>query len=444
VPKSANKPGYGAALMRTPWGDSTQLREKMLPRGRGTPRAEAERNQRERLFAAMVATVAEKGYEATTVADLVELSGVSRSSFYRHFEDRQACFLAAIAALVEPAARTIEGGLEVPGDKALAKGAFEALMAGIVAQPAASKMCFVEVYAAGPEGVRLVDRTLDAFETLVKRLLDSTPGYEEMPAEIVRAIVGGIQKVIHKRLYRDQADELAELTPQLWDWIFCYPPPPGPLRPPRRRAPRTRPFEERQAASNPPERILRALAAVVAEKGYPETTVAEVVDRAKTSQRTFYEHFDNKEDAMVAALDSGSSQMLALALPAFRRAPDWQHAVQATQEAMFSFGLLEPEYARLGGVEMYAAGKRALEQREVVTEGMEGLLAPGYELAREIPAITAEAIGGALYALLYDYVKQRGPKRLPEMVPAAVYMTLTPFLGAEQAYALATEASGKR
>ena len=68
----------------------------MLPPGRGTPRDVAERNQRERLFAAMVATVAKKGYEATTVADLVELSGVSRSAFYQHFEGRQACFLATV------------------------------------------------------------------------------------------------------------------------------------------------------------------------------------------------------------------------------------------------------------------------------------------------------------------------------------------------------------
>jgi len=442
LPKSANKPGYGAALMRTPWGDSSQLREKMLPPGRGTPRAEAERNQRERFFAAMVATVAEKGYEATTVADLVELSGVSRSAFYRHFEDKQACFIAAIESLVDPALQIIKAGLEPPVDPELARQAFGGLMERIVVQSAASKMCFVEIYAAGPEGVGVVDRTMDAFEVLVKQLLDSIPGHEGMPSELVRAIVGGIQKVIHKRLYRGQEEELLELTPQLWDWIFCYPPPPGPLKPSRRRTLQTRPFEERQAASNPPERILRALAAVVAEKGYPETTVADVVERAKTSQRTFYENFANKEDAMVAALDSGSSQMLAAALPAFRRAPDWQHAVAATQDAMFSFGVQEPEYARLGGVEMYAAGKRVLEQREVVTEGMEGLLAAGYELEVDIPQITAEAIGGALYALFYDYVKQRGPQRLPEMVPAAIYMTLTPFLGADEAYALATEGGG--
>ena len=156
--KYARNPGYGPPpMVLTPWGDASQLRAKMLPPGRGTPRAEAERNQRGRLFAAMVATVAEKGYEATTVADLVELSGVSRSAFYKHFADKQACFLAAIEALVEPALKTVRKGLEAPGappDKELAKQAFEALLKLIVAQPAAAKMCFVEVYAAGPKGWR--------------------------------------------------------------------------------------------------------------------------------------------------------------------------------------------------------------------------------------------------------------------------------------------------
>ena len=73
------------------------------------PREEAERNQRERLFAAMVASVAEKGYEATTVADLVELSGVSRSAFYRTSSDKEECFLAACEALVEPTVGAIIG-----------------------------------------------------------------------------------------------------------------------------------------------------------------------------------------------------------------------------------------------------------------------------------------------------------------------------------------------
>jgi AcrR family transcriptional regulator len=197
-------------------------------------------------------------------------------------------------------------------------------------------------------------------------------------------------------------------------------------------------FEDRQLPSAPPERLLRALAAVVSEKGYQEAKIAEIVERAKTSRRTFYEYFDSKEDAMVAALDSGSAQMLAAALPAFRRGGDWRRAVRDTQRAMLHFAAEEPEYGRLGAVEMYGAGPRALEQREMVTEGMEGLLQPGYEVAPDVPPIAAEAVGGALYALLYDFVKTEGPERLPALVPTFVYVTLAPFLDADDAYAVAT------
>lgn len=424
-------------MVRTPWGDAASLRERQLRPGRGTPRDEAERNQRERLFAAMVATVAEKGYEAATVADLVKLSGVSRSAFYRHFEDKQGCFLAAVEALVEPMLERLRADDAAPSGTERARLAFETLIRAIVEQPAAAKMCVVEVYAAGPEGAALVDRMMESSTDVAVHLLEQVPGRKGLPRELVKAIVGGIQKVIHKRLYRGQEEELLQLIPQLWDWIFCYPVPPGPLKARRRRQVKALPFEERQRLATPPERLLRAMAAVVAEKGYPDTTVADVVERASTSQRTFYEHFKNKEDAIVAALDSGSSHMLAAALPAFRRAPDWPHAVHDTQEAMFRWGAEEPEYARMGGKEMYAAGTRALDQREVVTEGMEGLLAPGYELKPDTPPIAAEAIGGALYELLYDHVNKKGPETLPDLVPTLVYVTLAPFLEAEAAYEVA-------
>jgi AcrR family transcriptional regulator len=416
----------------------------MLRPGRGTPRDEAERNQRERLFAAMVATVAEKGYEATTVADLVKLSGVSRSAFYRHFEDKEECFLTAAEALIEPSLQAVEVAGEGSAGEERTRQALEAFLKLMAAQPAAAKMCFVEVYAAGPEGVAVVERTLDAFERFVGELFDEIPGREGMPPQMVRAMIGGLQKVVHKRLYRDEADVLPDLAPQVWKWWLSYPPPPGPLRGPRRRIQKPHPFEERQAVANPAERVLRALAAIVAEKGYPATTVAEVVDRASTSQRTFYEHFANKEEALLAALDSGSALMLASVLPAFRRAPNWEQSVYAAYEAMLGFGTEEPEYTWLGGVEMYAAGKRALQTRDTIMEGLEALLGPGYELAPETPPIAAEAIGGAIYALIYDQVKAKGPESMPELIPMATYMTLAPFIGAEDAYALAVGENGKR
>jgi AcrR family transcriptional regulator len=410
----------------------------MMRPGRGMPREEAERNHRERLFAAMVASVVEKGYESTRVADLVALSGISRSAFYRQFADKKECFLAAAEELIEPTVAIMEHAEKSPSGEDRMREAVGAFLRLMVAQPGAAKMCFVEIYAAGPEAVTLIDRTLDRFEKFGTAQFEQIPGREGMPREMVRAMIGGLQKVVHKRLYRDEQDVLVELAPQICDWWLSYPPPPGRLDPPKKRRIKRRSFEERQVIDSPADRVLRALAATVAEKGYPGATVAEIVDRAATSQRTFYENFANKEEALLAALDRGSAQMLANTLPAFRRAQDWQHAVRIAYEEMFSFGLEEPEYSRLGAVEMYAAGKRALQTRDTIMEGLEALLAPGYELAPDTPPVAAEAIGGAIYALVYDQVKATGPESLPELVPMATYMTLAPFLGAEEAYELAT------
>src|SRR5215467_29304 len=86
-------------MVATPWGDSGSLRERKLQPVRGTPAEEVERNQRDRLFAAMIACVAERGYAATSVEDIVELSGVSRRSFYDSFSDKAECLKAAVEEL---------------------------------------------------------------------------------------------------------------------------------------------------------------------------------------------------------------------------------------------------------------------------------------------------------------------------------------------------------
>src|SRR3954471_7256007 len=75
---------------------------KSLPRG--PHRLEREvvlASQRGRLLDAIAKVVAEKGYAATSVADVIELAGVSRKTFYEHFRDKEACFLAAYDAGVD-------------------------------------------------------------------------------------------------------------------------------------------------------------------------------------------------------------------------------------------------------------------------------------------------------------------------------------------------------
>ena len=99
-------------MTETPWGNSEQLRAHKLAPGLRLPAEEVAHNQRRRLLAAMVASVAEHGYERTTVGDVVEMSGVSRTAFYRHFANKEDCFVAAVDGTIE--ARDCEDRRRLP------------------------------------------------------------------------------------------------------------------------------------------------------------------------------------------------------------------------------------------------------------------------------------------------------------------------------------------
>src|SRR4051812_32148901 len=99
-------------MVATPWGGTERLRERMLPRRGTRARGEAKRNQHERLFAAMVASCDERGYAATSIADLLELSGISSKTFYEHFKDKQDCFRAATEEILDGALSLIARRLD--------------------------------------------------------------------------------------------------------------------------------------------------------------------------------------------------------------------------------------------------------------------------------------------------------------------------------------------
>src|SRR5258708_4614521 len=72
---------------------------QVLPRRpHASVREELRASQRGRLICAVADAVAAKGYARTTVADITALAGVSRKTFYEHFEDKEACFLASYDA----------------------------------------------------------------------------------------------------------------------------------------------------------------------------------------------------------------------------------------------------------------------------------------------------------------------------------------------------------
>lgn len=423
-------------MTSTPWGTAEELRERRLSPGPGMPPEEVKRNQCERLFGAMVLAIDEHGYEATRVADLLEIAGVSRDAFYRHFENKLDCFVATVDAIAARAVDRIAAayGGNGAGDARL-RAAGDAFVELVLAQPAAARLCVVEIYAAGPKAMERLDHAVEVVDRAVARALEESPGHERMPGELVHALVGGVRKAVHTRLRRGEEKELAEVVPTLIDWALDYRTPPQPLKRPRRRpqpvvAPAPDPADAR-------ERLTRGVISTVARRGYLEATIAEMANLAGASLTTFYRQFpDGKEDAVLAAIDSTRERAVAATQPAYEQAGDPSYGVRDGIDALFGFLAAEPEVAKVGFVEAFAASSRALARGERGVETLTALL--GQACARDGgSAVATEAIGGAIHTLLHTEIRRQRVERMRELTPTATYVALAPFVGPSKAVAIA-------
>jgi AcrR family transcriptional regulator len=423
-------------MLQTPWGDADTLRERKLPPGRSGDRGAARRDQRERLFAALVANCESKGYEATSVEDLLRVSGVSRATFYEQFDDKLACFRAAQEEMVSAGVDAVAGQLASDSDPDIRpRAALEAFVGLVVAQPAASRMCLVESYAAGAVGIDRIKAAVDAVIALVRDAAERMSDRAAMPAELLRGIIGGLFQVIYGRLREGREAELPDLVPGLWEWAMSFPPPPRPLRRPgrlivSRPIPSAPPF----ASYSAEQRIIRGFATAVAAKGYPATTIADIAAAASISQTTFYEHFDGKGEALRAALDSSGAQVLAAVAPAIRRAKGWKVAVRVGFEELCGFLASEPAFAGLRCVDVYGAGPEALAIRDLAgAQLVADLAGPAYEHGLTASRLELEASAGAIYAVLFEGVRSGHTADLPRLAPFLTYFALAPFVGAEEA-----------
>ncbi len=431
-------------MVMTPWGDSDSLRDRRLRPGPGKTRAEVEQNQRERIYGAMIALVAEKGYEATTLADLAELSGVSSRTFYGLFENKRACFaetLQNVIMLAVGLATQIGSDSQLGGWEEQSRAGSHAFAEMVVSQPAAARACLIEAFAAGPEVVAPLEAAIAGFEALARMIIEQVPERAAMPDEILAAYIGGLEEIVRMRLLSGEQDALPDLMDQLWDLISSYVPPPEPLRL-AERVPVT--AAENLDAHDNAERAIRAFAVEAAERGYAATTVADILSRAQMSATTFYDQFGGKEDAMLAAIDSAGAHIGAAMRPAMRRAPDWPAAVRAAIGGVFNFLASRPALARLVLVDAYVAGPTALKRRVGYLLPLEALLAEGREQATDAPEITEELMNGVFFSLSRRRISEDGPQALPALAPLCTYLALAPYLGPEASCEVANAYVGRR
>jgi AcrR family transcriptional regulator len=192
------------------------LRKWRLPRGRhGLPRELITRSQRERLLAAVVRTTATKGYEATTVADILQEAGVGRESFYELFDDKRDCTLAAHTLLVDDLeAKVREAYTSADPWPERMHAALASTLDWFAADPAAARFVLVELGAVGPPSRERFLAIFSLFIEVIDEGIEDGAPSPDFPQATSLAVSGVVASVC-EGVAAGRAEELPERLPEL-------------------------------------------------------------------------------------------------------------------------------------------------------------------------------------------------------------------------------------
>jgi AcrR family transcriptional regulator len=173
------------------------------------------------MMSAIIDAVAEQGYAATSVADVIARAGVSRKTFYEHFADKQACFLAAFDSAVGDIAVAVITAVESQQhrDRRIL-GGYQALCDALAARPAFARIYLIRAPEAGEavhrRRAQIRAANVSNLRTMTaagrKRHPDLPPELSELAAQ---AIVGAVETLLATHIERHGAETLSGLAPTL-------------------------------------------------------------------------------------------------------------------------------------------------------------------------------------------------------------------------------------
>jgi AcrR family transcriptional regulator len=194
---------------------------RTLPRGRHRLSREiVVASQRSRLLEAMIEASAERGYPAITIADLVERAGVARRTFYEHFDNKEACFLAAYDYTAEQLITPLLDAFR-PVDDAMTRAAayVEAALTALADRPAVARMLIIEV---GAGGLAAIARRLEMHRRIAGAIVELNRKTRALNVEVpplsptrALAIVGALIEPMHATIHDRGAQHLPELRDEL-------------------------------------------------------------------------------------------------------------------------------------------------------------------------------------------------------------------------------------
>ncbi len=409
------------------------LYPKLRPRRNGLKPEHVVAHQRARLRGAVVEAVNTKGYAATSVAELIALAGVSRATFYEHFESKEACFLASFEEILANAAERITTAYRREPDLPSAlRAAYQAFVTELIENPRGARVVLVDILAMDSalqraEGLRL------GFEgTLVEN--PGLLGGVVLPPTVLTAILSGVWQVARRRLLEDRLEELRGIGDELLLWMAAYNSPAAAqlsTQPPRIVKVPSLPAADEEP--DPHTRMLRTAADLAAHEGYRQLTAARIIDDAHVADETFFGTYEDTEQCVVAALELRAAEVLASMLRARPSTEHWSDGVQLRIGRLLGQMAAEPTLAPLAFVETFTLGPAGVQLREGLMKRIEQMMVRHAPTPDALSGVVAEAIVGAVWGLIYDWSARGESERLGGLSEYASYIVLAPVLGPEEA-----------
>jgi AcrR family transcriptional regulator len=172
------------------------------------------RLRRQSILEAMIGVAGRKGYQATSVADVLAQAHTSRTTFYKYFDDKHACFLAAYGVAVERILAVAKAGCD--REQRWPERALNGLAAVVdlfADDPELARIAIVEVTAAGGEARRRHWAAVGSFA----RLLEDGSGAtgRRLPASTALMATSAVVGLIFDELQAGRAHSLRRLLPEL-------------------------------------------------------------------------------------------------------------------------------------------------------------------------------------------------------------------------------------
>jgi len=168
----------------------------------------------------MVEVVSERGYPATRVVDVIEVAGVSRKTFYEHFDGKEHCFLTTydtlFASLYGKMADSFESLPGAPWAER-AEAALRVLLAELAAHPGGARFAIVEVLAAGTKSLARRDAALRQFSGFLESGRAETS--VELPGITAHSLAGGVNELVYGEILRGATARLPTRLPELVFWV---------------------------------------------------------------------------------------------------------------------------------------------------------------------------------------------------------------------------------